>query len=135
MRHKTAVRLALKVLGVFLIARGLAGLGSAAVYLAGLVLELLFEGVGFGSGAIGLARTWAIAPAVESGLEVLFGLYLFYGGRRIVDRIIPSNRPYCAECGYELTGLPPEGLCPECGVPFRRPAPRPAVGTYPEVPR
>ena len=81
MRHKTAVRLALKVLGVFLIAQGLAGLGSAAVYLAGEVIELLFVGTGFGSQASGLTRVLAIAPAVHSGLEVLFGLYLFLGGR------------------------------------------------------
>ena len=33
--------------------------------------------------------------------------------------------PGCARCGYRLTGLPPGGLCPECGLPVavsRRPA-------------
>ncbi len=134
MRHKTTVRLALKVLGVFLIAQGLVGLGYAAVYFAGPAIELLFRGSGLSPGAGGLPRVWAIAPAVQNGLELLFGLYLFYGGRGLVDRILPSNRPYCAECGYELTGLPLDGICPECGQPFRRPAPRSATGPFPEVP-
>lgn len=27
----------------------------------------------------------------------------------------------CAQCGYDLRGSPPGGLCPECGCPVRRP--------------
>ncbi len=125
MRHKTAVRLALKVLGVFFIAQGLIHLGYIAASTVLAALAPRFEDFSLATSG---ARTM-----VYGGLHVLIGLYFFLGGRLVVDRIIPSNRPYCAECGYELTGLPSDGQCPECGQPFRRPAPRPTAGTAPEV--
>jgi len=125
MRHKTAVRLALKVLGVFFIAQGLIHLGYIAASAVLAALDPHFDS---------FSRATFGPPAVAyGGLHLLIGLYLFLGGRLIVDRIIPSNRPYCAECGYDLTGLPSDGLCPECGQPFRPPAPRSAAGTAPEV--
>ncbi len=125
MRHKTAVRLALKVLGVFLITQGLIHLGHTAAYAVLAALEPRVESFSW--------ATFGRPAMVHGGLHVLIGLYFFLGGRLVVDRIIPSNRPYCAECGYELTGLPSDGQCPECGQPFRRPAPRPTAGTAPEV--
>jgi len=30
----------------------------------------------------------------------------------------PSDAPPCPKCGYDLTGLPRDGRCPECGEPF-----------------
>ena len=53
-----------------------------------------------------------VGDVVQLGL----GLYLLFSGRWIADLAIPSNRPYCPECGYdnsEATGK----CCPECGVP------------------
>lgn len=29
--------------------------------------------------------------------------------------------PRCWSCGYELSGMPREGKCPECGSPFKLP--------------
>jgi predicted amidophosphoribosyltransferase len=53
------------------------------------------------------------------------GLYLFFGGKWIVDLAIPGNRPYCQECGYDLTGAHRD-RCPECDTPFRPDTVRPA---------
>jgi hypothetical protein len=50
-------------------------------------------------------------------LSLLIGLYLFFGGKWIVNRAIPGNRPYCQECGYELTRTQSD-RCPECGTSF-----------------
>lgn len=49
----------------------------------------------------------------------LVGLYLLFGARALVNGLEPSNCPHCDACGYELTGLPPDGACPECGTPYR----------------
>ncbi len=35
----------------------------------------------------------------------------------------PKNPAHCANCGYDLRGLP-EPRCPECGRPFRRSEPQ-----------
>ena len=43
------------------------------------------------------------------------GFYLLIGGRWIVDVVIPSNRPYCPECGYDISEATGK-CCPECGV-------------------
>lgn len=32
----------------------------------------------------------------------------------------PIDSPQCAKCGYDLTGLPERGGCPECGQPFNQ---------------
>ena len=44
--------------------------------------------------------------------------YLFFGGKWIADKAIPGNRPYCHECGYDLTNAV-GNVCTECGTPFR----------------
>ena len=47
---------------------------------------------------------------------IIAGVYLFFGGRWIADKAIPGNRPYCYECGYDLSNYVGE-RCPECGTP------------------
>jgi hypothetical protein len=42
-------------------------------------------------------------------------MYLLIGGKWIADFAIPSNRPYCPNCGYDLSHYSGE-RCPECGV-------------------
>lgn len=29
-----------------------------------------------------------------------------------------DQTPFCGKCGYEMTGLPQRGTCPECGNPY-----------------
>jgi hypothetical protein len=53
---------------------------------------------------------------VSNCLEAAIGLYLFFGGKWIANKAIPGNRPYCHECGYDLTQNS-SGICPECGTP------------------
>ncbi len=102
MRYKTLFRVWLKVLGVYLVVTGTAGF----------ILTL-----------VSITRQWefgvSIGAQLQNGLPRLFslaiGLYLFFGGKWITDLAIPSNRPYCAECGYDI-GHSPGDTCPECGA-------------------
>jgi hypothetical protein len=55
-------------------------------------------------------------------VQLLLGLYLFFGAKWIVNKAIPSNRPYCPECGYDLSKSRGD-VCPECGVALPRTAP------------
>lgn len=44
----------------------------------------------------------------------------------------------CRRCGYDLSSIKTDGLCPECGLEFRKfyasPIPRPASGESPPAP-
>ena len=116
MKYKTWCRVTLRLLGAFIV----------AAHLPTLVVRVLVTAktAAFGSAYSRMAgSSWIeqdISMLVEEVLEVCVGLYLFSRGNWIIDRIIPSNRPYCHECGYEQTGLPAEGICPECGTTYRR---------------
>lgn len=54
-------------------------------------------------------------------LQTAFGIYLMTGGSWFLNKFIPSNHPYCPECGYDLThNTGPK--CSECGVALPKPA-------------
>ncbi len=107
MKYKTLVRIALKVLGAYLVVIGLGQLVSALLMLVGLAV-----GVG---GARGLVLWHYLSMVGSPVVQICLGCYLFFAGTWVVNKIIPSNRPYCPECGYELTGLTGP-RCPECGT-------------------
>ena len=108
MRYKTLFRLMLKLLGVYLFVIGTGSLISVAANLA------VFRRAGAGW-TVGQGLLTAMYPA----FELLAGAYLFFDGRWVADRAIPSNRSYCPECGYDVTGSQTP-VCPECGTDRKR---------------
>jgi hypothetical protein len=108
MRYKTLFRLMLKLLGVYFFVVGAGALISVAASI------FLFRRSGAG---------WSVEQGLLStahpAFELLVGLYLFFGGQRLADHAIPSNRSYCPECGYDVTGSASR-ICPECGIDRER---------------
>jgi hypothetical protein len=116
MKHKTLFRLLIKFLGVCLTANGIVSLVST---ITNIVAMTLFR-------PAGVTYSYPYWFSLFNGLVgIALGLYLFFGGKRVVDLAIPSNRPYCHECGYDLTGAV-GNVCNECGTAFR-------VAAAPEV--
>jgi len=110
MKHKTLFRLMLKAVGVLLFCQGISQLTTS---IGSLLIELLNAP---GGGVVYAPFPWAWV--IGSALLVSIGLYLFFGGKWLADKAIPGNRPYCHECGYDLTGAV-EHRCPECDTPFQ----------------
>jgi hypothetical protein len=134
MKHKTWFRLVLKVVGIFLLADALPDLLNAAAATITNCMGLTpWRGTGFNlENLIGVAMEFGLlGTAIKSAI----GIYFVVGGKALVGLVIPSNRPYCPECGHEISGV--KGVhCPECGV--RIPAelispPEPAAPDEPVV--
>ncbi len=106
MRYKTLFRVLLKVLGVWLVINGLGTSALIAFQLAEGIFERGFPNPGW--------QYWGWQS--RGVLQLIAGLYLFFGGRWIADKAIPSNRPYCHDCGYDLS-TSARDKCPECGTP------------------
>ena len=102
MKYKTLFRLLVKAVGLVVFAFGL----PQVVMIASFALDRTFP----------IPTIWL--QLAGAFLQVAVGLYLFFGGKWIVNLAIPGNRPYCPECAYDLTGTP-VGRCPECGTAFR----------------
>ena len=108
MKYKTLFRVLLKAVGVLLFVQGL---HQFLQQVFGIVYALANQRVGLGS------PWWAVGGLVAGAAQSAIGLYLFFGGKWVADKAIPGNRPYCHECGYDLTGLL-RNRCPECDTPF-----------------
>lgn len=115
MKHKTWFRLLLKVVGIFLLATGVPGLVNSG---AMVLLQLRTSAPYWGPAPYDLATI--LQTAIARGLAAhmlttIIGAYLLIGGKVLTDLCIPSNRPYCPNCGYALQGLAAD-RCPECGA-------------------
>jgi hypothetical protein len=109
MKYKTLFRVLLKVIGVLIFVEG-----TSAVLT--MVAQLSAYFVSRGSG-LDILR-WQITLSITPGLlKMAAGLYFFFGGAWLADKALPSNRPYCHECGYDLTNAAGT-VCNECGTPF-----------------
>jgi hypothetical protein len=110
MKYKTLFRMLLKAIGVWVFVEGVgSGIGQLG-YLA-----FYFTNASMRASGQQWYFVWNLAaPLAQIGL----GLYLFFGGKWIADRAIPGNRPYCHDCGYDLTNAA-GNVCTECGTPFR----------------
>ena len=73
-----------------------------------------FSGVFMGGPQVWQYAVYALVVVFKLGA----GLYLFFGGKWIADKAIAGNRPYCLECGYDLTGAT-GNRCTEWNTPFK----------------
>ena len=103
MRYKTLCRLLLKLIGVWLFADGLLS-----------VMGALPQTWYFFSDTSRF-MPWYLAAPIKGVLSIALGAYLLFSGKWIVDLVVPGNRAYCHECGYDLTKAIGEN-CPECGT-------------------
>ena len=104
-QYKTLFRVLLKFLGVWLMISGGTSFISTVSHVAWYLID-------------GSASLYLLGWLAGSLAETLAGVYLFFGGTWIVNRAIPANRPYCAECGYDLSGS--VGSVPRYHAPSRR---------------
>jgi hypothetical protein len=108
MRYKTLFRVLLKLIGVLIFVEGMFGTLS-------IISQLLNQWSYRGS--IGPNWVQILLNCIYSLGKVAVGLYFFFGGAWVADKAIPGNRPYCHECGYDLTNASGT-VCSECGTPM-----------------
>ncbi len=106
MKYKTVVRIALKLIGVSVLILGFSNAIGQAIMLVDL-LQVHNSAPGLSWGYAGGGVTCIV--------QVVIGLYLIFGGKVVADILVSSNKQYCCECGYELTGNA-SGVCSECGT-------------------
>ena len=119
MRYKSLFRVLVKVIGVWMVATAISVVASRI----GTAFYFVSLGTGVGAGPhYFYARygdngfiDFVASELSEPTVQLLIGLLLFFRSNWIANLAIPSNRPYCVECGYDLTAHAAD-KCPECGT-------------------
>ena len=122
MKHKTWFRLVLKAIGILLLGISLPDLIDAVLMFSDIAFNwsALVAGTGTRASLLtGHNMAAAIAQSLPGLAQAAFGSYLFFDGKWILNKAIPSNVPYCPDCGYDLSKNS-TGRCPECGVTLAR---------------
>ena len=133
MKHKTIVRLVVKLFGLYLLVQGLP---SALSQVANLFMNSTVFGSAVSSGfGPNNDWRWMIPSFLYWGVQITVGAYLLFAGRFVINLIVPSNHAYCPECGYELR-QPIPANCSECGTVLphnvtRQPSPPPQQSAAP----
>jgi len=117
-KYKTLFRLALKVMGVYLVITVLIELPWTIWYHWNQIASFPRSNTYTIAGTAPMDWLYTVSRPLTQLLQLGAGLYLFFGGEWIVNRAIPSNRNYCHECGYLLKELK-GSRCPECDTPFQ----------------
>ncbi|MEO0964914.1 MAG: zinc ribbon domain-containing protein [Planctomycetota bacterium] len=111
MKYKTLFRLAVKFLGLVLMVLALLGFLDQAS--SGALLWWLDEYSGL---SVRIRYAELIPPLIYNAVQLVTGFLFLAKPNWIVNLAIPSNRPYCPHCGYDLKGRENSRHCPECGV-------------------
>jgi hypothetical protein len=111
MKHKTWFRLLLKAIGVAMLAYAIPQAVSSLCNISWWLLN--DDGSTSWTGTQWVS--WTLISFLHVAAQIAVGLYLLLGGEWIVNKCIPSNRPYCPNCGYDLSHNTGE-RCSECGV-------------------
>ena len=106
MKYKTLCRLLVKLIAIFFLVQGIATALTT-------VFTILAQNGGLKTKTVLVATSYLLGNGLVSALVFSFC-------NQITNFLIPSNRPYCLECGYELTNLA-ASVCPECGTPYEHP--------------
>lgn len=109
MKYKTLFRLLVRGFGLVMLAQSMPPCAHGCFMIT---LSVVF----FGRPT---DLSWYLGYAVDAAVRAGIGIWLFVWPNPIVNLVIPSNRPYCHECGYELRGIGAAGFCPECGTEFQ----------------
>ncbi|MHC4977174.1 MAG: hypothetical protein ACYTF7_11300 [Planctomycetota bacterium] len=111
MKYKTQVRLAVRLIGLLV----------ALLTVSNLISLIVFGVIGFNTAGAApgfdlLSLMYFVTQTESFGaLTCIYAVVLFFRPNHIVNKLIPSNKSYCPECGYQLA-RPIGTHCTECGT-------------------